>query len=59
MPFAPLRTLMLVTWKNPAKSRTLKSAAAVRTALESGEIAIKDSGIVINMPMLTWPGGKR
>jgi hypothetical protein len=48
-----------VRWKDPRAARELKSAAEVRRAESSGEIAIATPGIVVNMPMLTWPGGKR
>ncbi|MFQ5693284.1 MAG: hypothetical protein ACE5IM_09610, partial [Nitrospinota bacterium] len=57
--YSPLRAVALVTWKDASKARTLKSAAEVEGALKGGEITIKEPGVVVNMPMLTWPGGKR
>ncbi len=57
--YTSLRNVTLVTWKKPASARVLKSASEVLTAQRKGEVAIKDSGIVVVMPMLTWPGGKR
>ncbi len=57
--YSPLRNVNLVTWKNPSSARRLKSAAEVRNALKRGEVTIKEPGIVVNMPFLTWPGGKR
>ncbi len=57
--YSPLRKIALVTWKNPSAARRLKSAAEVRKALRSGEATAKEPGIVVNMPFLTWPGGKR
>ena len=37
----------------------LKRLLSVRKALRSGEATAKEPGIVVNMPFLTWPGGKR
>ncbi len=56
--YSPLRALNLVTWKNGA-SRVLKSAAEVREAEAKGEVTLTRPGVVVNMPMLTWPGGHR
>ncbi len=57
--YTPLRSVVLVTWKNEASARTLKSAAEVEEALGEAEIEIEQPGVVINMPLLTWPGGRR
>jgi hypothetical protein len=57
--YSPLRALHLVTWKNERSSRLLKSAAEVKEAEAKGEVTIHRPGVVINMPMLTWPGGQR
>ena len=57
--YSPLRALNLVTWKEEQLARKLKSAADVEGAMEKGEVTIKQPGVVVNMPMLTWPGGRR
>ncbi len=57
--YFPLRSVVLVTWKDPASARMLKTAAEVEAAVKKGELATKEPGIVVNMPFLTWPGGKR
>jgi hypothetical protein len=57
--YSPLRALNLVTWKNGASPRVLKSALEVKTAESKGEVAITRPGVVVNMPLLTWPGGHR
>ncbi|MBI1922608.1 hypothetical protein HYR99_00005 [Candidatus Poribacteria bacterium] len=57
--YRPIRTLNRVTWKDEQSARVLKSAAMVKDALAKGEITIDRPGVVINMPMLTWPGGQR
>lgn len=57
--YRPLRRVLLVTWKDEKAARLQKSAAEVKEALKKGEVAVEDSGIVVNMPFLTWPGGRR
>lgn len=57
--YSPLRALHLVTWKDAAKTRLLRSAEDVKAAEAAGEIAIERPGAVVNMPLLTWPGGGR
>lgn len=57
--YTPLRTLVLVTWKNQASARILKSGAEVRESLQNGDLAMEQPGVVVNMPMVTWPGGRR
>lgn len=53
--YTPLRQLVLVSWKSPEKARKLKSAEEVKQALARGDIELKEPGVVINMPMITWP----
>lgn len=57
--YSPLRALNLVTWKNEQSARELKSVAEVKAAEIKGEVKIERPGVVVNMPMVTWPGGKR
>lgn len=57
--YRPLRALNLVTWKTEQSARELKSAAEVKAAEAKGEVTIERPGVVVNMPMLTWPGGHR
>lgn len=57
--YSPLRALHLVTWKADGKARELRSAADVKAAEARGELAIEQPGVVINMPLQTWPGGRR
>ena len=53
--YSPLRAVQLVSWTNPSGARELKSATELKEALARGEIAIKRSGVVVNMPLITWP----
>ena len=57
--YSPLRTIILVTWANGSSPRTLTSAAEVRQATTSGEVTTEEPGVVVNMPFITWPGGRR
>jgi hypothetical protein len=57
--YSPLRTISLVTWKNEAAARELRSAAEVKKAIDAGELVVEQPGVVVNMPLLTWPGGNR
>ncbi|MGQ0545658.1 MAG: DUF7482 domain-containing protein [Betaproteobacteria bacterium] len=57
--YSPLRALNLVTWKNEAAARELRSADEVRKAIAAGELTVEQPGAVVNMPLLTWPGGNR
>ncbi len=57
--YSPLRKIVLVTWKDEASARTFKSAAEVQEAVKTGELTIEEPGVVVNMPMLTWPIGQR
>jgi hypothetical protein len=50
--YTPLWSVRLVTWKDEASPRVLKSAAAVKKAVAAGEVTIKSPGIVVNCPVL-------
>ena len=57
--YRPLRRLNLVAWKNPDAAREFRWAAEVRDAIAKGELTVQQPEVVINMPLLTWPGGNR
>lgn len=57
--YSPLRTVNLVYWEDEKRARVLKSAVEVIDAQRAGELRIESTGIVVNMPLLTWPGGER
>lgn len=57
--YRSLRAAYLVTWKNDSLARLLTSAKEVEEMEKRGEITIERSGAVVNMPFVTWPGGKR
>ena len=57
--YRPMRRISLVTWKNESAARLLKSMQELRAAESAGELEIQTTDIVVNLPFLTWPGGKR
>ncbi len=57
--YTPLRQLNMVVWADGVQARELKSVADIMAAQDAGELAIKATGIVVNMPFVTWDGGKR
>lgn len=57
--YRPLRIVYLVTWQNEPSSRELTSAAQVKEAEAEGEVTTERTGVVVNMPFVTWPGGQR
>lgn len=50
--YSPLWAVRLVTWKDGANARTLRSAAAVAKAQKAGELTIKAAPVVVNCPVL-------
>jgi len=57
--YSPLRRVNLVAWRTDATPRLLRSAAELTAARDAGQLTITQPGVVVNMPMLTWPGGHR
>ena len=57
--YTPLRKIVFVTWVDESKARELKSAAEIQAGVDSGELTLEESNIVVNMPFMTWKGGKR
>lgn len=57
--YTPLRAVHLVTWENETEARQLNSAAEIQAALDAEAISLEAPGIVVNMPILVWPGGQR
>lgn len=57
--YTPLRALVLVTWTSRGSPRTLGSVEEIGAALEQRQVTVKRPGVVVNMPIITWPGGQR
>lgn len=57
--YSALRSVQLVEWSDGTEPRALTSASEVIQAEQAGEVTVSASGIVVNMPITTWPGGSR
>ena len=57
--YRPLRSVLLTSWSEGATPRELMSVDEVLEAEANGELTIDESGIVVNFPVLVWPGGSR
>jgi len=57
--YSPLHEVYTVTWAKGAKIVPMTSWGELKRAIDSGTVAIKKTGVVVNMPFLTWPGGSR
>ena len=57
--YSPLRSINLVAWEEGAATRELGSVEEIKAAESSGDVIIQRPDIVVNMPMLRWPGGQR
>ncbi len=56
--YSPLRSINLVAWEEGATTRELGSVEEITAAESTGDVTIKRPDIVVNMPMLSWPGGR-
>ncbi len=57
--YTPLRALTLVTWRTGSKPGLLGSVEEIQRAAGRGEVALGRPGVVVNMPIVSWPGGHR
>ncbi len=57
--YTPLRSVVLVTWTGSATPRVLGSVEEIRAAADRGELSLRRTAVVVNMPILAWPGGHR
>jgi len=57
--YSPLRRVNLVAWNSGSSPRELRSVEQIKAAEANGEIAVTQPGVVVNMPILAWPGGQR
>ncbi|MCA9902940.1 MAG: hypothetical protein KC547_03710 [Anaerolineae bacterium] len=57
--YTPLRAISRVTWQDEQMPRQVNSVDELEAAEEAGEITLEPTGMVVNMPILVWPGGSR
>lgn len=57
--YSPLRAVNVVTWRTDAAVRVLRSVTEIRQAEAAGQLTVDQPGVVVNMPIIQWPGGRR
>lgn len=57
--YTPLRQFVQLTWTDNAEPRLLTTSEEVEQAVGAGELREQRTDVVVNAPLLTWPGGKR
>lgn len=57
--YSPLRAISVVTWKDGSTARALRSVEEIESAAAAGELRIEQPEVVVNMPVVDWPGGER
>jgi len=53
--YTPIRSPQLVTWKETATPRILKSVDELLEAEQNGEVTIKQTNVIVNVPIIKWP----
>lgn len=56
--YTSIRNPHLVTWNEDAVPRILKSEKELLEAEANGELSIKKTPVVVNVPVVRWPGGQ-
>lgn len=56
--YSPLRKIVHVTWSDESAARELKSVDEIMVAEDAGEVTLQETNIVLNYPMIKWPGGQ-
>jgi hypothetical protein len=51
--------VILVTWNDESQAAELKSEAEIQELAAQDKLFLEETGIVVNMPFITWDGGKR
>ncbi len=57
--YTPLRRVVTATWTDESSAELLTSLHDVRAAVDAGAVRLDDTGVVVNIPFLTWPDGQR
>jgi len=57
--YTPLREVTLVTWADGIRPRLLGSVEEIQAAARRAEVTLTRPGVVVNMPIVVWPGGTR
>lgn len=57
--YSPLRRITFVTWVDGKSPKLLTSEADIIQGSDSGDLTLEKSEVVVNMPFMSWEGGKR
>lgn len=57
--YTPLRRIVEVAWTDASQARLLTSTGAIQRAADRGLVELTTTDVVVNAPVLTWPGGQR
>jgi hypothetical protein len=57
--YTPLRRIVFVTWTDAGEAQEIKAATDIETLAANGDVTLEVSDVVVNMPFITWKGGKR
>ena len=56
--YSPLGSVVQVDWKSGFAPRTLVSEKEILEAEKEGELTLRETPIVLNLPQVIWPGGQ-
>lgn len=54
-----MRRINLVEWDQQSEARILDSVGEIEDANVAGLIEVEETAVVVNMALVTWPGGER
>ena len=57
--YTPLRKIIFVTWAEGVTASELKAESEVLAGADAGTLSLEISNVVVNMPFMSWDGGKR
>ncbi len=56
--YSALVSVIEVSWKTGQRPMKLDTISSIMTTADSNRIKLNDTGIVLNAPQITWPGGQ-
>lgn len=57
--YTPLRRIVEVAWVDPARARLLDATSEIQQATDDGLVELTATDVVVNAPVVDWPGGQR
>lgn len=57
--YTPLRRIHFVRWNAGVSAREIRSVAEIEQAVKKQLVTIERTGVIVNMPFLTWSNGHR